>query len=386
MPPKQSNAHVNVRRGPPGVKGPFEIVVAADIPETPRKEGLPQASRVKPWHCQLVLALIQAAFCGGSVYLKSSLRNISALSPDAFHPIIYALAREAIAGPIMCAIAFAQTPILPRRADLLAILALGGCLFLNQLFYILGIDMSGVLVATCMQPTIPVFTAMIGVTLGLEPGSCQKFMGILLAVGGSVCMVVGGSQGSHHSSAESTHMVLGNLCLLGNTLAMAVYYLSAKQLVQRYSAMCVAAWAYITAAACMGLTAALFVPLPLWTVPSALFGPLAYWVIICSVLGYYVVTWAMQHLAASQVAAFQCVQPFFGTLLAFLVLGEEPSLWDLGAVGVIGGLALVSLDKSPAIMPSGSPDKQPGLSVRLWRGLRSGTLLRQNSSSPGPKR
>lgn len=49
--------------------------------------------------------------------------------------------------------------------------------------------MSGVLVATCMQPTIPVFTAMIGVTLGLEPGSCQKFMGILLAVGGSVCMV-----------------------------------------------------------------------------------------------------------------------------------------------------------------------------------------------------
>lgn len=87
-----------------------------------------------------------------------------------------------------------------------------------------------------------------------------------------------------------------------------------------------------------------------------------------------------------QVAAFQCVQPFFGTLLAFLVLGEEPSLWDLGAVGVIGGLALVSLDKSPAIMPSGSPDKQPGLSVRLWRGLRSGTLLRQNSSSPGPKR
>lgn len=101
-------------------------------------------------------------------------------------------------------------------------------------------------------------------------------------------------------------MVLGNLCLLGNTLAMAVYYLSAKQLVQRYSAMCVAAWAYITAAACMGLTAALFVPLPLWTVPSALFGPLAYWVIICSVLGYYVVTWAMQHLAASQVRGPTC--------------------------------------------------------------------------------
>ena len=31
-----------------------------------------------------------------------------------------------------------------------------------------------------------------------------------------------------------------------------------------------------------------------------------------------------------QVAAFQCLQPFVGTLLAFLVLGEEPT----GAQGV----------------------------------------------------
>ena len=78
---------------------------------------------------------------------------------------------------------------LPRRGDLLAILGLGSCLFLNQLFYILGIDMSGVLVATCMQPTIPVFTAMIAVAMRLEPGSLQKFAGIVLAVGGSICMV-----------------------------------------------------------------------------------------------------------------------------------------------------------------------------------------------------
>ena len=94
--------------------------------------------------------------------------------------------------------------------------------------------------------------------------------------------------------------MLGNVCLLCNTLAMAVYYLSAKQLVQRYPAMCIAAWAYITAAAFMGVTAAAFVPIPLWTVPRALLGPLAYWVIICSVIGYYIVTWATQHLAASQ--------------------------------------------------------------------------------------
>lgn len=46
-----------------------------------------------------------------------------------------------------------------------------------------------------------------------------------------------------------------------------------------------------------------------------------------------------------QVASFQCLQPFVGTVLAFAVLGEEPSAWDLGAVGVVAGLVMVAYDK-----------------------------------------
>ena len=46
-----------------------------------------------------------------------------------------------------------------------------------------------------------------------------------------------------------------------------------------------------------------------------------------------------------QVASFQCLQPFMGTLLAFSVLGEEPTWWDLGAVGVVIGLLLIVKDQ-----------------------------------------
>lgn len=49
-----------------------------------------------------------------------------------------------------------------------------------------------------------------------------------------------------------------------------------------------------------------------------------------------------------QVASFQCLQPMVGTVLAFAVLGEEPSIWDLGAVGVFAGLLLVVYDKKDA--------------------------------------
>lgn len=42
----------------------------------------------------------------------------------------------------------------------------------------------------------------------------------------------GVSGGGHHSAAEGHIMFIGNICLLINTLASAVYYLGAKKLVQ----------------------------------------------------------------------------------------------------------------------------------------------------------
>lgn len=43
-----------------------------------------------------------------------------------------------------------------------------------------------------------------------------------------------------------------------------------------------------------------------------------------------------------QVAAYQCAQPLFGTALGVLVLGEQATWFDLGALGVVGGLLLVT--------------------------------------------
>ena len=107
--------------------------------------------------------------------------------------------------------------------------------------------------------------------------------------------------GQHQSKAEGHKLMLGNMCLLANTAAMAVYFITAKQLVAKYPPMCVAAWAYVTAAVCMGASAATFVDQNHWQMPSIMWGPLAYWIVVCSIIGYYVVTWATQYLPASQV-------------------------------------------------------------------------------------
>ena len=70
------------------------------------------AVHVKAWHCQAALAVTQLLFCIGSVYLKSSLLSLSTLGAREFHPIVYAFVREAVAGPVMCMIAYAQSGVL----------------------------------------------------------------------------------------------------------------------------------------------------------------------------------------------------------------------------------------------------------------------------------
>ena len=65
----------------------------------------------------------------------------------------------------------------PRRADVAAVAALGGCLFLNQLLYILGLRLAGVTLATCLQPSIPVITAALAMLLRIEHFSPMRASG-----------------------------------------------------------------------------------------------------------------------------------------------------------------------------------------------------------------
>jgi len=126
----------------------------------------------------------------GSVYLKASLALVDPTKGEVFHPIVYAFAREVAAGPLLYICAYATTKVAaPARQDLGRVAVLGACMFFSQLFYITGIELSGVVVATCIQPTIPVFTVLLGVLLQMESANPQKLAGIALAAVGAMSMV-----------------------------------------------------------------------------------------------------------------------------------------------------------------------------------------------------
>lgn len=74
--------------------------------------------------------------------------------------------------------------------DVPRIALLGLLLYGNQLFYILGVSLSGVVMATCMQPGIPVCTVAIAVIWKHEQASTRKTAGIMLASFGAIAMVL----------------------------------------------------------------------------------------------------------------------------------------------------------------------------------------------------
>ena len=175
-----------------------EVWVAGSLEPCLTSPPPPAAAAPQLWRCQAAAAATQAAFVVGSVYLKGALQLVDEDKGETFHPIVYAFIREAVAGPILYALAWLAGgergqgwegslpspyglpllssaspletlassqpseppppppllpagPRVPQRQDVLRIAALGACMFLSQLFYIIGIEESGVTVATCMQ-------------------------------------------------------------------------------------------------------------------------------------------------------------------------------------------------------------------------------------------
>ena len=56
---------------------------------------------MNPWQPQVAMAVTQALFVIGSVYLKGSMQNVDSLHGEEFHPIVYAFLREISAGPLL---------------------------------------------------------------------------------------------------------------------------------------------------------------------------------------------------------------------------------------------------------------------------------------------
>ena len=113
---------------------------------------------------------------------------VGTITLNGMNPILFALIREAVAGPLLCLVAYwSESPKL-TRSDLPWFLLTGAMLYLNNLAYILGVKLAGATAAGVWQPAQPVFITVMALLFKYEEAALLKFCGI--AIAGAGCLII----------------------------------------------------------------------------------------------------------------------------------------------------------------------------------------------------
>jgi drug/metabolite transporter (DMT)-like permease len=227
-----------------------------------------------------------------------------------------------------------------RDGRVLARLAVCGFLgvTVNQSLFLFGLRHSTAVNATILVSTVPVFTVLGSLLLGLERPSPGKLGGIGLAAAGAIYLV-----GPERLSLAPS-VALGNLLILTGMVAYASYFLLSKPVVASHDPVTVSTYVMLFAA--LGVLP-LGIP-ALWSadlrgVSAQTWGLVGYIVVGPTIAAYFLNLWALRRVSSNTVASFIYLQPFLAAIVAPLVLpGESLSRRTVVAgLAIFAGLALV---------------------------------------------
>lgn len=284
-----------------------------------------------PGSVHVALVAVQLMFASLSVVGKVALRELA--------PLALICARVTAA---MVVLVVARA-LLPRRERVaarhlweLAAYALFG-VTANMLIFIEGLARTTATNAIVIGTTIPVFTVGVAVALRKEAATLPKLVGLAVACVGAMIIV-----GAGRFEAGGGRL-LGNLCIVANSLSFSIYLVISRRLLATYSPMTVVAWTFVFGA--LGV-------LPFGASSLAAAAPalsartwlcVGYIVLFPTVGTYFLNTFALQRVPASLVAVYIYVQPVVGALMAAAALGERPTVATFaGGAFIAIGIWLVS--------------------------------------------
>eukprot|EP00475_Leptophrys_vorax_P030186 TRINITY_DN4504_c0_g1_i4.p1 TRINITY_DN4504_c0_g1~~TRINITY_DN4504_c0_g1_i4.p1 ORF type:complete len:415 (+),score=95.93 TRINITY_DN4504_c0_g1_i4:819-2063(+) len=329
-----------------------------------------------------VLLAVQFMFSGYHIVSEV------ALSSNTVSPYMLCFTRELIAVPLLFLFAiltirfFPSKPrIIPEGQDVLRFIGLGATgIFGNQIFFLLGLQLTSPTNAAIMQPLIPVMTSIISLLLGYEPPldlmnsafSRWKVLGIVAAVGGAIVMMLPQGDNSE-ANVEMKNPFLGNIMLISNCFAFSLFVLLQKPLLNKYSPPVLTSWAYFFGSVFVAMIAA-----PNWIHASSWSSvfesykitlAILYAAFISSALAIGLVTWANGRVQGVVTTLFQAAQPFSTAVLSLVVFGTMVTPVEVvGAVLIICGLILVcyAKDQEQKKLAASSETASPRVAVKVY--------------------
>ncbi|TDD38193.1 DMT family transporter [Actinomadura sp. KC06] len=239
----------------------------------------------------------------------------------------------------------------PRRRDLLLI-ALCGATGMSA--YQLLLNWGEVHVpagtASLLIATAPVFSVLLATAFLGERLTTTIVLGSIIAISGAAVIAYAGG---------STRVTTSALAILAAAVVQGVYHFATKPLLRRYTGLevaCYAMWAGtifllpLAPAAARGLAQA----------PADAIGSAVYLGLLPSALGF--VTWGYavaRYTIAESTAALYLVPPV-AIVVAFVWLGERPTLVDLLG-GVVSMVGVVVINRRFTRPPTSAPEDDPAV-------------------------
>ena len=258
----------------------------------------------------------------------------------ALAPLAYNGIRVALAAVALLVVAALAREALPRGRDLLVLLALG--LLGNgvyQLFFIEGVSRTRAGTAALMLAAGPAFTALLGRLRGTERIRSLGMLGIAFSIGGVALVLFGNAQ----SPGEGGSSLLGALLVLAGSLCWALYTVLLQPFTHRIGGLSLSAVTMVGGAVPLVLMGVPdIVRTNFATVPWAAWAAVAYSGLLALVVAYYLWYRGVRILGPTRTAMYGNLQPAIALLVAWVTLGEVPTVWQVMGMALIGvGVVLV---------------------------------------------
>ena len=250
-------------------------------------------------------------------------------------PIALAWWRWAIAVSIMLPFALPQIrrhwPAIWRHRNILFLLAMLGMGFHNILTYV-GLQYTTATNGVMLNSATPILIILLGVLFFKQRVSAMQLSGVAVSIAGVLAILSKG----HPETLLTFQFNAGDLIVLASMLLWALYTLTLK-----WRPVGIPGLALLAVCGTIGLLA--MTPVYVWEVAN---GRAMQWswgtaVVVLylglfpSVLGYVFWNRAVEEVGASVAGLFMHLMPVFGSLLAWLFLGERLLWFHLVGIGLI---------------------------------------------------
>jgi drug/metabolite transporter (DMT)-like permease len=255
------------------------------------------------------------------------------LSPLAFNGVRMVLASLALG-----LIALSLRGRWPARGVALRLLLLGvlgnG---LYQLLFVEGIALTRAGNAALMLAATPAFVALIGRVRGVERIGARGLVGILLSMAGIGLIVFSTAQGE-----STTSSVTGDLLVLAACLAWATYTVLLKPYTERVDGVVLSALTMIGGTVPLVLVAAPALAGVRWGAMGwPAWGAVAYSGLLALVLAYLFWYQGVRTLGPTRTSMYGNLQPGIALFVAWVTLGEMPTVFQLvGVLLILGGVLM----------------------------------------------